>query len=178
MLNQNGGRMKYWLLLLLIISGSSFGLDLHSLPRTTIGVEEQVGGTEDQFAKQVGGVLQRYSVRTGYEACADICKTADGWSAKIVSIGSHMSCSTTRKCDRGCYQTLIHSHPTERSFEANSMDERISRQGVKAGQVLAAEDPRDFSEQDYTIPGYMVVYGQVWHQQGKGTERLIGPIER
>lgn len=170
--------MKYWLLLLFVISGPSFGLDLHSLPRTTIGVEEQDGGSEAQFAQKVGGVLQRYSVRTGYEACADICKTPNGWHAKIVSIGSHMSCSTTRHCDQGRYQTLIHSHPTERSFEANTMDERVSRSGVKARQVLQAEDPRDFSEQDYTVPGYMVVYGQVWFQKGKGTEQLIGPIER
>lgn len=169
--------MKYVLLLLFICS-PTYALDLNTLPRTVLGVEAQHGGTEAQFAQKVAGVLQRYSVRTGYEACADICKTSDGWFAQIVSIGSHMSCSTTRKCDQGRYQTLIHSHPIERSFEANRMDETISRHGVKAGQTVAAEDPRDFSEQDYTVPGYLVVYGQVWHQQGKGTERLIGPIER
>ncbi len=170
--------MNYCLVLLLMVCGPVFALDLNSLPRTVIGSESQHGGSEDQFAQKVGGVLQRYSVRTGYEACADICKTADGWNAKIVSIGSHMSCSTTRRCDQGRYHTLIHSHPIERAFEANRMDEIISRQGVKAGHIVAAEDPRDFSEQDYTAPGYMVVYGQVWHQQGKGTERMVGPIER
>lgn len=170
--------MNYFLILLLMVSGPAFALDLNSLPRTSVGTESQHGGSEDQFAQKVGGVLQRYSVRTGYEACADICKTSNGWVAKIVSIGSHMSCSTTRRCDQGRYHTLIHSHPIEGSFEANRMDEIISGQGVRAGQIVAAEDPRDFSEQDYTAPGYMVVYGQVWHQQGKGTERLVAPIER
>lgn len=169
--------MKYVLLLLMVCS-PAFALDLNTLPRTPIGVEQQSGGSEAQFAQQVGGVLQRYSVRTGYEACADICKTSTGWNAHIVSIGSHMSCSTTRRCEQGRYQTLIHSHPTERSFEANSMDAAVSRQGVKTGQTVHADDPRDFSEQDYTVPGYLVVYGQVWFQNGKGTERLIGPIDR
>lgn len=170
--------MNYFFALLLMVSGSAGALDLNSLPRTSVSTESQNGGTEAQFAQKVGGMLQRYSGRTGYEACADICKTSDGWFAHIVSIGSHMSCSTTRKCEQGRYQSLIHSHPIERSFEANKMDEIVSRQGVKAGQTVAAEDPRDFSEQDYRNHGYMVVYGQVWFQRGQGTERLIGAVER
>lgn len=170
--------MKHWVFALLLLGGNAQGLDLHSLPRTLVAHEQQTGGSEERFAQKVGGVLQRYSVRTGYEACADICKPPDGWTAEIVSIGSHMSCSTTRRCAKGRYQTLIHSHPVERSFDANSMDSRVSRQGVRVGQRVIADDPRMFSEQDYTIPGYMVVYGQVWFQQGKGTERLIGEVER
>ncbi len=155
-------------------------VDLKRLPRSYLQEERAPAHyTEVQFAKQVGQSLNRYSSRTGYEACADICRSSTGtWAALPVSIGSHTSCSTLRMCPAGSKAVgrMIHSHPVERQFEANGVDFALRGLPFIPGRIWFADDPRLFSEADYREPGYMVVYGQLYFQKGKGTEASLGVV--
>lgn len=155
-------------------------VDLKRLPRSYLQEESAPSHhTEVEFAKQVGQSLNRYSSRTGYEASADICRSSTGvWSALPVSIGSHTSCSTLRVCPAGSrvIGRMIHSHPVEKEFEANGADFAIRGIPFVPGRIWIADDPRLFSDADYREPGYMVVYGQLYFQKGKGTEVSLGRV--
>jgi len=146
------------------------------VPVTTV---RQSGGDEVAFAKNVGQALSRYSARTQYEACANICRSPSGtWVAEVVSIGSHSSCLVSNRCPAGTQDTgrLIHSHPSSRSFVANEVDFRAWGKPFTPNTRVQADDPSLFSEADFATPGYLVVNGQLYYQQGPRHIRSLGPI--
>lgn len=146
------------------------------IPLTTV---TQSGGTELSFVKQVGQVLSRYSSRTEYEACANLCRSPAGnWVAEVVTIGSHSSCMVSNRCPVGTRDIgrLIHSHPASRSFIANEVDFQAWGKPYIPNTRVQADDPGLFSESDFSRPGYLVVNGQLHYQEGPHAIRSLGSI--
>lgn len=175
---------KIWkskpLLAALLLSLPAFLATARSLP-TLIPVTTltQSGGSELAFAKHVGQTLSRYSARTEYEACANLCRSPSGnWVAEVVTIGSHSSCMVSNRCPSGTQDTgrLIHSHPSSRSFVANEVDFQAWGKPFLPNTRVQADDPTLFSESDFAHPGYLVVNGQLYYQQGPRFIRSLGPI--
>lgn len=151
-----------------------WSLQRHSLTQITLEAPD-----EATFVRRAGATLSRYSGRTGFEACADICRAPDGTFGILpVSIGAHAACSTLRRCPKGMRLTgrFLHSHPTETRFLANEVDFYLQGKPYQPNTWWTAGDPGLFSEVDYAEPGYMIVYGQVWFQNGVGTEVRIGTL--
>lgn len=161
--------MKQLLLLFLFFSISVSAQSWKTMPVQFLTEIQSSPVSEVTFAKQVGEYLSRYSSRTGYEACAGICRSHNGnWIAQVGTIGSHTSCKVESICPSG-YQMInktIHSHPTERSFEANTADFQVWGKPYQANYWATTGDPRLFSDSDYLRPGYLVVYGQLYFQSG------------
>ncbi len=146
------------------------------LPLTTV---TQTGGSEVSFAKRVGQTLSRYSTRTEYEACANLCRSPSGnWIAQVVTIGSHAACLVPNACPSGTQDTgrLIHSHPSARTFIANESDFFAWRQPYVPNHQVQADDPSLFSESDFSRPGYLVVYGQLYYQNGPQAIEHLGMV--
>lgn len=137
-------------------------------------------GSEITFAKEVGQYMSRYSGRTGYEACAEICRSSQGqWAAFIGTIGSHSSCKIEPHCPAGFkpIDKTIHSHPTEKEFVANSVDFMIWEEPYQENHRVKTDDPKLFSESDFLRPGYLVVYGQLYFQSGPHAIVELGSIQ-
>jgi hypothetical protein len=173
-------RMRIFLLIAGFATCASVGaVDLWSLQRHALPEIILDAPDEATFVRRAGASLSRYSGRTGFEACGDICKAPDGsFGILPVSIGAHAACSTLRQCPKGMKLTgrLIHSHPTEARFMANPVDFYLQGKPYQANTWWTAGDPGVFSEADYVEPGYLVVYGQVWFQRGVGTEIRVGNL--
>lgn len=134
---------------------------------------------EVSFAKTVGRVLNQYSSRTDFEACAEICRAPNGtWGSQPVSIGAHASCLTNNQCPKGMRPVgrTIHSHPTTRLFLANATDFSIWRKPYQANTWVTADDPALFSDSDFIRPGYLVVFGQLSFQNGPRDIRRLGSV--
>lgn len=132
--------------------------------------------SEQEFARQVGRTLSRFSSRTGFEACAELCRAPNGaWSAQVLTIGAHAACLQTHECPTG---RGIHSHPIERRFQANAVDAALWNNPRAAGTWVQAEDPAWPSPSDESAPGYLVVYGQLRLHAGAGRWHDLGPLGR
>ena len=175
-----GTPMRLFLLTLCLAISSSVGaVDLRALHRQALPEIVLDAPDEATFARRAGASLSRYSGRTGFEACADICRSPQGtFGALPVSIGAHAACSTLRQCPKGMKPTgrLLHSHPTEARFVANEVDFYLQGKPFRPDTWWTAGDPGLFSDADYAEPGYMIVYGQVWFQRGPGTDQRVGNL--
>ena len=164
-----------------LVPGWARPVDLHALHRSRLTpVHAPAGTSETQFARKIGRGLQRFTNRTGTEACADLCRSPQGaWGAIPVSIGAHAACSTLRECPEGMTPVgrMIHSHPDAAGFEPNAVDFALRNKPLIEGMWWNAGDPTLFSDADYAEPGYLVVQGHLYFQAGRGTERRLGPVD-
>ena len=74
--------------------------------------------------------------------------------------------------------TDIHSHPANWKMTLNEAEATRMNQGrrmfKKKGGDAMRFSPRRFSKDDYSFgPGYLVYDDELWHQAGKGTERIL-----
>lgn len=150
-----------------------------SLPITSLPEIRGDHADEIAFAKQVGAVLNRYSSRTDFEACADLCRAPSGaWGAKPTTIGGHAACLVVHECPAGMRRVgrSIHSHPITRRFLANEVDFRVWGRPYVPNTWVTADDPTRLSESDLRTPGYVVVYGQLYRHQGPGRVTELGRV--
>lgn len=170
--------MKLMILFFVLSVPLSAQSSLNDLPVQTLDpVVSTSDMTEKDFALMAGKVLHRFSSRTGFEACARICRSRKGqWGIIPSSIGAHSSCLVQSYCPKGMTPTpkTIHSHPNELSYQANEVDFKIWKMAFRPNTMVQSGDPRLFSEKDYKEPGYMVSMGTLYYQEGKGTDTIVG----
>lgn len=139
--------------------------------------------TKDEFAREVGRELAQYSAKTKTEACAKLCRAADGvWGAAPLSVGAHVVCPMTNHCpaDMSPMAEGIHSHPTGDDYRINSIDKAVlPGPFYKVGAREKRGNPDEFSPEDFAGgDGYMITdRGHLWHQAGPHAVRSLGWVE-
>lgn len=164
--------------LLWSVSALSAGRALPPAQRLT-QIHGEAALSETDFARLVGQSLSRYSARTEYEACAELCRAPQGaWSAQVLTIGSHAACVQTHECPVGTRSIGrgIHSHPIARRFQANAVDAQVWGKPAVANTWVEADDPSLFSESDFNEPGYLAVFGQLYFQAGPKKIKNLGSL--
>jgi hypothetical protein len=136
------------------------------------------GESKDDFLRRAGGLLEGYTDRTGFEACASVCQSPTRTGVYITSSKAHAYCAAIDRCplsDMTNTGETIHSHPQEKRYVVNQNDAIFSNFRHKRGERRSV-DPDRFSDLDYAGgSGYLVTAGEVRYQQGKGRESVIGP---
>lgn len=153
------------------INGRNFAVTpIHTVSGTS-------GQDMDSFALQVAKPLQEYTRNHGTEACAMICRKQDAFSARIITIGSHVACPIADLCEDGATPTGIgiHSHTTQTRIIANEADQAVLGRSKKAGQSFRGGNPEQFSDEDYDSgEGYMVSGTRLYHQKSRRSARIVG----
>lgn len=156
--------------------------DVNDLPVSQVATYHSMAGEGlSAFIKRIAPEFAAYTERTGHEACAMVAVTNqenDGtvpgaFSLNMGTVHSQIACKTPG-VEAG-YTSLgrtIHSHPIKRTIRLTALD--MKARGTPAGR-LRAESPNhcEFSEQDYTAPGYLVTCGKVFTQSGRGTAKEL-----
>lgn len=108
--------------------------------------------TPQEMAIQLRSSLATYSARTGFEACARMCRTNAGKIVVVpVTIHSHVACvAPERTCPEGStpLPETIHSHPDQSAFVANEIDAVGWEDPDIEGVAMFAGDPDTASDQD------------------------------
>lgn len=156
--------------------------DVNNLQVSQIAIYHSMAGEGlDTFIKRIAPEFAAYTERTGHEACAIVAVTNqenDGtipgaFSLNMGTIHSQIACKMPR-VEAG-YTSLgrtIHSHPTKRTVRLTALDMKF--RGTPAGKLRNETLIRcEFSEQDYSVPGYLVACGKVFTQSGKGTAKEL-----
>lgn len=142
----------------------------------------------DPFVLRVAPKLAEFTKQSGREACGFVAKDAqeDLLGVRFYTSGGAMTCMLIRSLvPDGMFalRTSIHSHP-ERSVVMPTMADMKYYQDnpMASGRAIVRGRPeqvggRTFSDADYAVgPGYVVARGEVHHQAGKGTERLVATL--
>jgi hypothetical protein len=182
--------MKTILLTAAIALAASFPVGAHelnvsettSLPVSQVSVFHSVAGEGlSAFIKRIAPDFAAYTEKTGHEACGVVAVTTkendgtvDGaFSVAMGSIGSQVACANGA-VEEG-YTSLgrtIHSHPQKRAVRLTALD--MKARGTPAGKLRTENlNNCEFSEQDYTAPGYLVTCGKVFTQSGRGTAKEL-----
>lgn len=136
------------------------------------------GESKEDFLRRAGGLLEGYTERTGFEACASVCQSPTRTGVFITSSKAHAYCAAVDRCPSGDMVTTgesIHSHPQQTRYVVNENDAIFSNFRYKRGERRNG-DPDRFSDLDYAGgPGYLITNGELRYQQGEGKERVIGP---
>lgn len=156
--------------------------DVNDLPISQVATYHSVAGEGlSVFIKRVAPEFAAYTERTGHEACAMVAVTkkendgtVDGaFSLVMGTIHSQIACKTP-EVEEG-YTSLgrtIHSHPQARTIRLTALD--MKARGTPAGKLRTESPDRcNFSEQDYSAPGYLVTCGKVFTQSGRGTAKEL-----
>lgn len=134
-------------------------------------------------------ISMEYTSKTGFEACARICKTETGFKVNITSNMSHVGCQyKDDDCQPENRLETIHSHPKHRAkFVMNDNDKEflLARKGssmsdyLAPGEKSARHNSKDFSKQDISSgSGYMVDQdGVIHYQNGPGTSKPVSKIK-
>lgn len=149
-----------------------------AIPGRILGeVRGDAGLLQDEFAAFVETPMAAHTSETGTEACAMLCRAPNGaWGAAITTVDSHIFCPLTSKCPDSMEATgvSIHSHPASGKYRINQADWRLSNMQLSRGDFAYKEDPRVFSDSDYSAgPGYMTTGSALFYQSGHGTAREV-----
>lgn len=182
--------MKTILLTAAIALAASFPVGAHelnvsettSLPVSQVSVFHSVAGEGlSAFIKRIAPDFAAYTEKTGHEACGVVAVTTkendgtvDGaFSVAMGSIGSQVACANGA-VEEG-YTSLgrtIHSHPQKRAVRLTALD--MKARGTPAGKLRTENlNNCEFSDQDYSAPGYLVTCGKVFTQGGRGTAKEL-----
>lgn len=156
--------------------------DVNDLPVSQVATYHSMAGEGlSAFIKRIAPEFASYTERTGHEACAMVAVTKtdnDGtvpgaFSVMMGSIGSQIACANGA-VEEG-YTSLgrtIHSHPQKRAVRLTALD--MKARGTPAGKLRTENlNNCEFSEQDYSAPGYLVTCGKVFTQSGRGTAKEL-----
>lgn len=121
--------------------------------------------SEEALVHQMSNDIQDFSKDTGYEACARICKSKEGYFvAQLVTLGSHVSCVASPKTcplDSVSTEQTVHSHPPNPVFVMNQLD--VIGWGVSKDELGRAHytgEPNEFSPEDKkNAPVWLVAPG-------------------
>lgn len=75
--------------------------------------------------KKMAPSLQKFSLETGFEVCARVCRTEnESFIAQPVTIGSHVSCvASVKTCPKGtATEQTVHTHGSYPIFVVNRID--------------------------------------------------------
>lgn len=137
--------MRFILILLILISFNAFG-------KTEILREMESTSNESkiQFITRVATYMDSWTKRNDVEACGHIIQLGDIYAVIIETQRKREECLSSQSY-KGWTMTgeTIHSHPHRRKTKASA-----------------------FSDTDYATPGYLIDSGELWYQNGKGTEEL------
>ena len=138
--------------------------------------------TQEQFLIRTAMRVRARTQETGAEVCGSFCAQPGGNQAiMLFTSDSTVSCRVLRGCPLGDYMpagTDIHSHPANWKMTLSEAEATRMNQGrrmfKKKGGDAMRFSPRRFSKDDYSFgPGYLVYDDELWHQAGKGTERIL-----
>lgn len=133
--------------------------------------------TLDAFAVEVAPKLNTYTAATGFEACASLCKAADGtYRATIITVKAHAFCPVIAEdgCDDGATYTGhdIHSHIQATRYVPNDIDRLVLLRHYGANEFVFTRP--GFSDGDLSIPGgYLATKKGVQYEDGPGKTRTI-----
>ena len=137
------------------------------------------GESKEDFLRRAGGLLEGYTARTGFEACASVCQSPTRTGVFITSSKAHAYCAAVDRCPSGDMVNTgesIHSHPQETRYVVNENDAIFSNFRHKRGDRRNG-DPDKFSALDYAGgAGYLITAGELRYQEGRGKERVVGPV--
>lgn len=136
--------------------------------------------TDEQTLARAGAVAAGYTQASGFEACALVCKTAQGQVAlRLTTNFSQVGCLVERlssSCPEGATATgqTLHSHPQRESVVLNPVDAIYT--GLRRGLRVRLE-PHRFSDRDLANgPGYLATGGVLLHHDGQGHSATMGPL--
>lgn len=145
-------------------------------------LHQEEAETEEQFLIRTAMRVRLHTGESGSEVCGSFCENpANGRRAiMLFTVDSRLSCPVLKGCPLGGYavtETSIHSHPSWQlvlsAEEAARFNASSPRMKKKAGDGMRFS-PRRFSKDDYRHgPGYLVYADELWHQSGKGTQRML-----
>lgn len=178
--------MRILILLLCLFCAPMFAASKNVLTESVEDVSVYIsppGQPMDDFIKEVGPQLSKWTLENGVEACGYIAINQDTGQYSVVmgTIRSQLDCPMLS--DRvlpGFTRTgeSLHSHPRADDRGYIVVTERtraLSNSGLAHNERVPI-GATNFSGADYALgPGYLVVAGGgVWHQQGRGTKRYLG----
>lgn len=167
-----------------------FGPRGESLPLTQlVTLTSAPDEGKEAFLARSGRFFHNYTQNNGYEACANICRSADGnrFGLVVTTNQSHVGCLVVSKCpDATPISTgqSIHSHPLAGSFQANAADELFRKVTSNNTSKLRRQsytrvhggDHAKFSETDRASgPGYLVADEKLMYFDGK-EENVVSPL--
>ncbi len=123
------------------------------------------------FLQRVRVALVDYSQRQTYEACAEICGDANGYSVRMTSNGAVGFCTVAPVCMEG-HATLgqsIHSHcPGRPNLRPTLVDEILSGGRMRKGRPFGRCDTDRFSAADFAgrRPGWLAGMRALYRQDG------------
>lgn len=151
---------------------------------TVIGSPDE---DDASFLLRQAHVLSEFTRTTGFEACSQICHSPGGAPGLLVTTNrSHIGCVIVDRCPSGMLPSglSVHSHPHVRSYEVNDVDlvflkNRAPAKIVRRYERRSLSPEIGFSPSDYLAgPGYLIDDGFLFYQNGPGTMRPLGEIER
>lgn len=165
-----------------------FGAPMVKFSQSKYGQEHEVviykvadvkssASTEEEFAVELGYVLNELTKINGVENCAEFfrAKNGTGFAARIITIGSQAACPTLGLPFGEGYEATggdIHSHIHTTRYRPNAVD-RLFLNGSYGPRDTVSTHPPEFSPGDFQRPGYMVNMHDIKFQQGKGHVRKV-----
>lgn len=149
------------------------------------------GETKEAFVLRVAAEMQRWTDRTGNEACGVLTTDGQRWGVSLTTQQAQVLCFFAREVvPAGMTATdeNIHSHPTpdkghlritaETRQVLRDVGDRVLLKRVKdANGGRLRVEVEGFSTDDYAAgPGYLVVNGRLYFQAGRGTQREVGQV--
>lgn len=159
------------------------GESIQATPVATVVAEP--GETDQEFLLRRGKLFRGYTASTGFEVCAQVCRSADGrLGMSVYTSGSHIGCATIDQCPVGMSSIgeSMHSHPQYLTFVVNDADRAFLRARqpgahIQRSQRESADRHPGFSEIDFAGgPGYLVTGDTLLHQSGENHVTIVGTI--
>lgn len=136
------------------------------------------GESMDAFVVRVAPRLRDWTAAEGYEACGVLATNGESFGVIVGTNHGHTVCVNFHaKVPEGMTVTgqTVHSHTTAPRYRLTAADLLVVG-GGRVGAIQRGDNPELFSAEDFAAPGYMVSGTKVWHQEGKGTERVVGAL--
>lgn len=133
--------------------------------------------SDDVLASDLAPVLRNYTVQSGFEVCALLCKSADGSSvgAVVTTVRSAAACPVAEICPDGMAPSGsdIHSHIHAGTYEPTQTDALFLMKAYARGQKVQTY-PEAFSSGDFESGlGYLVTPTKLLHQSGRRRIRKV-----
>ena len=180
--------MRGWMAMLLVCVASlpAFANQKVSHPTLRSAIDliqvttmvSKIDESKQEFLSRAGGLMEAYTLATGFEVCSNIYEGNGRIGLVITSNNSHIGCVTVLRPPMQMNHTgeTIHTHPASLQIRLNKNDEILSHFHRKRNAMFRP-DPHVFSDTDYQNgAGYMVIQGKIKYQQGVGTMQTVMEI--
>lgn len=135
--------------------------------------ESLPGEALNAFVTRTGVSMQEWTDERGFEVCGVIEGYLDGFKLAIYTSWSQLSCKAPASTAVVTYG-YTHTHPRAVRGEIRLHQKTREVEGIPRDQQKAPAAGHRFSEGDYRQgQGYLVYQGQVFFQNGKGTESTV-----